>query len=91
MLYFIQHFNYSTVKPVLMKHGHDENFSLAEKFYKPKHLESRCPKFNVQVLEGACLQWNKFVPLLFSYGHVLMYVQYTLYLLAVQHHTVRLK
>jgi len=90
MLYLIQHLNYSTVKPVLMSLGHDETLSLAEKFHNPKHVESRWQKFHVQALKGTWLQRNKFVPLLFSYGQVLLYVRYTLYLLAVQHHTVRL-
>jgi len=41
MLYLIPYLNYSKVKTVLMKPGHDENLSLAEKYYNPKHLESR--------------------------------------------------
>jgi len=41
MLYLLQHLNYSTVKPVLMKPGHEENLSLAEKFHTPKHVEHR--------------------------------------------------
>ena len=90
MLYLLQHLNYSTVKPVLMKPGHEENLSLAEKFHTPKHVEHRWQTFHVQALKGTCLQRNKFLPLLFSYGQVLLYVHYTLYLLAVQHHTVRL-
>lgn len=41
MLYLIQHLNYSTAKPVLMKPGRDESLSLAEKFHNTKHVEPR--------------------------------------------------
>ena len=65
MLHLIQHLNFNTVNPVLMKPMDDENLSLAEKVYNP-------------------------LPLLFSCGPVLLYLLYTLHLLAIQHHTVTL-